>query len=238
MTSNATDASPPDAPGSLVIFDHDGVLADTLTLHQDAWLELGRRTGLPVTARLIHDTFGMTNPAIFDLILDGNTVGHDLARYSELKESCYREAARGRIELMAGVRDLLDALTAAGVLLAIGSSAVRANLDLTVEVCGLEGRFASIAAGEDVLKGKPDPEVFLLAARRAGVAPWRSAVFEDATVGIRAAKAAGMYAVGVTTTHAAADLYEAGADEVLDTLAGYDAGRLVRRLGQGRAGAA
>src|SRR3954467_6626315 len=111
---------------------------------------------------------------------------------------------------MEGVAELLDALTAAGVLLAIGSSAVRPNLDMTVESCGLAGRFAAIASLEDIQRGKPDPQVFLVAARKAGVEPKHAVVFEDAPVGIQAAKAAGMRAVGVTTTHPADGLWKAG----------------------------
>jgi beta-phosphoglucomutase-like phosphatase (HAD superfamily) len=113
------------------------------------------------------------------------------------------------------------------VRLAIGSSGPRPNLELTVESCGLTGRFASIVALEDIAQGKPDPQVFLLAAERAGVAPSHAVVFEDAPVGILAAKAAGMRAVGVTTTHPAAALWEAGADEVVNHLAGYDVAPLV-----------
>ena len=72
--------------------------------------------------------------------------------------------------------------------------------------------------------------MFLIAAAKAGARPARSVVFEDATVGIQAAKAAGMYAVGLTTTHPAARLAEAGADEVLESLVGYDVDRLIARL--------
>ncbi len=111
---------------------------------------------------------------------------------------------------------MLDALTGRGVRLAIGSSGVRANLELTVRECGLDGRFAAIAALEDITRGKPDPQVFLVAAARSGIDPARSVVFEDAPFGIQAAKAAGMYAVGLTTSHPAPVLWEAGADEVVD----------------------
>ena len=123
----------------LAIFDHDGVLVDSLAFHQDAWVELGRRTGLALTAEFIHETFGMTNPSIFRKLLGDALDPVETQRYSDLKEVCYREMARGKIALMAGVRELLDDLTAAGVLLAIGSSGVRPNLDLTVESCGLIG---------------------------------------------------------------------------------------------------
>jgi HAD superfamily hydrolase (TIGR01509 family) len=214
----------------LAIFDHDGVLVDSLDFHQHAWLELGRRTGLAITPEFIHRTFGMTNPSIFRELLGPDLDEQAVAGYGDLKEVCYRDCARGRIVLMDGVRDLLDGLTAAGVLLAIGSSGPRANLELTVEACGLSGRFAAIASLEDITRGKPDPQVFLAAAAKAGVDPSRAVVFEDAPVGIQATRAAGMRAVGLTTTHPASSLREAGADEVVESLVGYDVPALVRHL--------
>jgi beta-phosphoglucomutase-like phosphatase (HAD superfamily) len=90
----------------------------------------------------------------------------------------------------------------------------------------LHGRFAAIASLEDITRGKPDPQIFRIAAAKSGAAPARSVVFEDAPVGIQAAKAAGMLAVGLTTTHPAAALEEAGADEVVANLVA----RLVERL--------
>ncbi|MDR3637320.1 MAG: HAD family phosphatase [Isosphaeraceae bacterium] len=214
----------------LAIFDHDGVLVDTLAYHQHAWQMLGERTGLPITAEFIHETFGMTNPSIFHRLLGDSVDPAELQRFSDMKEVCYRDVARGNIVLMDGVRELLDGLTREGVLLAIGSSGVLPNLELTVESCGLWGRFAAIASLEDIRHGKPDPQVFLVAASKAGVSPAHAVVFEDAPVGIQAAKAAGMRAVGVTTSHPAAPLWEAGADEVVETLAGYDVPRLIAGL--------
>jgi HAD superfamily hydrolase (TIGR01509 family) len=214
----------------LAIFDHDGVLVDTLKLHQDAWEELGRRSGLGLTPELVHRTFGMTNPSILRLVAGEAITDAEIADFSDRKETCYRDLARGNIALMDGVRDVLDALTAAGVALAIGSSGVRANLELTVAECGLGGRFARITSLEDVTRGKPDPQVFLVAAAGAGVPPERSVVFEDAPVGVRAAKAAGMYAVGVASSNPAEALRDAGADEVVADLRGYDVSGLLARL--------
>jgi HAD superfamily hydrolase (TIGR01509 family) len=153
-----------------------------------------------------------------------------MSEYSALKEVCYRDVARGHISLMNGVRETLDALTAARFKLAIGSSGVRANLELTVHECGLDGRFAAIASLEDITHGKPDPEIFLVAAEKSGVAPSRSVVFEDAPVGIQAARAAGMHAVGLTTSHPASVLWESGAHEVVESLVSYDVAALVDRL--------
>jgi beta-phosphoglucomutase len=214
----------------LAIFDHDGVLVDSLESHTQAWLEMGRREGLNLTPKFIHETFGMTNPSIFRRLLGSSVDEDELKRYSDLKESYYRDVARGKIHLMDGVREVLDALTAHGVKLAIGSSGVLPNLELTVSECGLKGRFAAIASLEDITRGKPDPQVFLVAASKAECSPVRSVVFEDAPVGIQAAKAAGMYAVGVMTTHPAESLRTAGADEVVKNLVGYDVGPLLERL--------
>jgi HAD superfamily hydrolase (TIGR01509 family) len=214
----------------LAIFDHDGVLVDSLEFHQEAWFEMGKRSGLNFTPEFIHETFGMTNPSIFRRLLGDSISPQEIQKYSDLKEECYRDRARGKIHLMDGVRPVLDELTAHGVKLAIGSSGVLPNLELTVKECGLDGRFAAIASLEDITRGKPDPQVFLVAAAKSGAQPNRSMVFEDAPVGIQAAKAAGMYAVGLTTTHPAQSLWNAGADEVVENLAGYDVAQLLERL--------
>jgi beta-phosphoglucomutase len=227
---------PTTRPDLLAIFDHDGVLVDSFGFHRDAWLELGRRADLPITEAFVLETFGMTNPAIFDRLVGGALDPAEVARLGDLKEECYRDVARGRITLMDGVLDLIDALSALGVALAIGTSGPRANMLLTVESCGLDGRFASIVALEDVRRGKPDPEVFRRSADRLGIDPSKAVVFEDAPVGIRAAKAAGMLAVGITSTRPAAELREAGADEVVDSLLGYPAEALVSRLRRARPG--
>lgn len=220
----------PDSEALLAIFDHDGVLVDSLELHQNAWVELGRQTGLPLTPQFIHETFGMTNPSIFRLLLGEDVDAQEIARLGEIKETCYRLAATGNIDLMSGVRDLLDRLTESGVRLAIGSSGVLPNLQLTVTSCGLDGRFSAIASLEDISRGKPDPEVFLVAAKKVGCVPSRCVVFEDAPVGIQAAKSAGMLAVGVGTTHPLEALTAAGADEVVMTLEEFPIEALLERL--------
>jgi HAD superfamily hydrolase (TIGR01509 family) len=220
----------PDPDDLLAIFDHDGVLVDSFEFHEQAWMELERRAKLGFTPEFIHSTFGMTNPSIFRKLLGDKLSDDEVRRYADLKEECYRDVARGRIQLIEGMRALLDALTDRGVKLAIGSSGPLANLELSIRDCGLDGRFAAIASLEDITRGKPDPQVFLVAAAKVGALPARSVVFEDATVGIQAAKAAGMYAVGLTTTHPAAALAQSGADLVVESLVGFDVDRLVARL--------
>ena len=134
---------------------------------------------------------------------------------------------------MDGVGEVLDALTAHGVRLAIGSSGVRANLELTVAECGLDGRFAAIASLEDITRGKPDPQVFLVAAERLGVAPARCVVLEDAVAGVQAARAGGMKCVAVRFVghHPEAALRRAGADLVVQTLEQVTTDEVLRLFG-------
>jgi beta-phosphoglucomutase len=111
---------------------------------------------------------------------------------------------------------------------AIGSSAPRRNIEMILRITETASKFAAVVAMEDTRRGKPDPEVFLLGAGKLGVPPERCIVLEDAPVGIQAAKAAGMRAVGVTfiAHHPAEKLLAAGADVVVPTLEDVSAERL------------
>ncbi len=219
-----------DQTGLLAIFDHDGVLADTLALHQEAWVNLGRQEGLPITEAFVLETFGMTNPAIFRRLLGDQISLEQIKRFGDLKEAQYRAAARSKIELVDGVVPLITQLRTRGFKTAVGTSGPRANVLVTLEKGGLVDSFDTIVALEDVERGKPDPEVFLKASRFLQKPPSATAVFEDAVVGIRAAKAAGMYAVGLTTTTDGVTLRQAGADEVVESFLDYPIDTLIETL--------
>jgi HAD superfamily hydrolase (TIGR01509 family) len=214
----------------LAIFDHDGVLYDSLPLHTIAWVEFGRRQNLPIDEQFVRSTFGLTNYTIFERLISPDLPREESKRLGDLKEACYRDMARGQISLMAGVADLIENLKKANFLLAIGSSGPRDNLLLTIQSCGIESHFKSIVGLEDIRHGKPDPEVFLKAAHQAGVEPAKCVVFEDAVFGIQAAKAAGMHAVGVGSTNPLNVLLEAGADEAYPTLEDYPVSKLAQIL--------
>jgi HAD superfamily hydrolase (TIGR01509 family) len=161
--------------------------------------------------------FGMKNEVIIPELLQWTTVPTEVRILSLRKEALYREIVREKgIEPLPGVKEFLQALKDHGVPCVIGSSTHRENVTTTLEVLGLEDFFTSIVTAEDVKRGKPDPEVFLTAATRIEVAPVDAIVFEDALVGIAAAKAAGMRVVAVATTEPKDKL--AHADWVVDRL--------------------
>lgn len=202
-----------------VIWDVDGTLVDTAELHYQAWCVLAREIARPFTRADFTGTFGWRNPEIIPKLWDI----HDEAQIAELgdrKELYYRAEAKKGVPLLPGVRTLIDALAAHGFRQAIGSSAPRNNLDLILEMTNVAHRVETIVSMEDTRRGKPDPEVFLLAAQRLGVAPARCVVIEDAPVGVQAAKAGGMRAIAVTCVghHPKETLETAGADLVVPTL--------------------
>jgi len=200
----------------LAFFDLDGVLVDSRPQHMAAWQQLARERGLKHAEDYFHRTFGLRNDAIIGGLASGLTA-EDVRAMAERKEELFREQARGRIQPLPGVRELLSFLADHDVPAAIVTSTPRANLTMILDTLDLPGRFDALVAEEDAAKGKPDPEGFLVAAQRLGVAPADCVVIEDAPAGIQAAKAVGMRAIAVTTTRPAADLGDA--DLVVESLA-------------------
>jgi HAD superfamily hydrolase (TIGR01509 family) len=194
----------------------DGVLIDSRLHHLSAWHQLAREHELHHAPDYFTQTFGLRNDAILGRLVRG-IASERLRVLSERKETLYRELAARDTATLAGVRELLAWLDEQGVPKAVVTSAPRANLDLILDALGLRASFQALVSEEDAANGKPDPEGFLVAAARLRAAAARCVVIEDAPAGLAAAKAGGMRAIGVTTTHAASRLHDA--DLVVDSLA-------------------
>ncbi len=153
----------------------------------------------------------MKNEDILPKVLGWTSDPLEIVRLSQRKENLYRELVRREgIKPLPGVVAWLKLLRQALVPCAIGSSTERLNIACVLEQTGLEEYFDEIVSADDVRRGKPDPQVFLLASEWIEVPPHRCVVFEDAPVGLQAAKAGAMKSVGVATTHPAESLQ--GAD--------------------------
>jgi beta-phosphoglucomutase len=131
------------------------------------------------------------------------------------KEALFRELASGRLTSVPGVLELVRGLRREGFQLAIGSSTIAENIDLVVDHLDIRHEFDALVSGEDVTRGKPDPDIFLLAAQKMALAPWRCVVVEDAVPGVEAGKRAGSSVIAVTTSHPAEEL--TAADRVVDS---------------------
>lgn len=201
------------------IFDWDGVIVDSSRQHERAWERLARQKGLPLPPGFFRRSFGMKNARVITELLGWTQNPAEVEQLSWQKEEYFRQFLRAEgLSLLPGVREWLETLRQAGVPCAIGSSTPRENLDVSLQLLNAADYFQVIVAAEDVGRGKPDPEVFLTAAKRLGIPPVKCVVFEDAHVGLEAARAAGMIAVGLATTHPADSLN--GADLIRDSLRG------------------
>ncbi len=208
------------------IFDMDGVLVDTYHAHYKSWLAMAEPEGLSFTESEFAPTFGRTSREIIAYFWgDGRYTDAEIAALDEKKEASFRRIIQADFPAMPGVNALLEDLHAAGFGLAVGSSGPPENVDLVLERLGARGLFQAVVTGMDVTRGKPDPQVFLIAAERLGTAPERCAVIEDAPAGVAAANAAGMASIGLTSTGRTADSLSA-ADLVVGSLSELSAERL------------
>jgi beta-phosphoglucomutase len=200
-----------------VIWDVDGTLVDTAELHFASWVRLAGEMGRPFSRDDFAATFGRRNPEIIRFLFRQEFSDAEVLEIGERKETYYRAAAEQGVRLLPGVREMLAGLHARGVRQAVGSSAPRGNLDLILRLTDSRQYFDVIVGMEDTQRGKPDPQVFLVAAEKLGVPPRRCVVFEDAVAGVEAAKAGGMMCVAVTFVghHPAEKLRAAGADRVV-----------------------
>ncbi len=193
----------------------DGVLVDDGEQHYLAWRETLAKVGIVLDRRTFQQTFGMNNAGILEFLL-GHTPPTDFVReIGERKEERFRNLIRGQVHLAPGARAWLEQLKAAGLLQAIASSAPQANLDALLTELGTSQFFTAVVSGAE-MPGKPDPAVFLEAARRLGVPPERCVVVEDSLAGVEAARRAGMRCLALTTTHTRSALSQA--DVVVESL--------------------
>jgi beta-phosphoglucomutase len=209
-----------DAKGLGILWDMDGTLVDTAELHFAAWLRVCKEQSRDFSRADFAATFGRRNPEIVEFLFGKRFDAAQVAQLGERKEMFYRtEAAKG-VSLLPGVRSLLQKWHRAGGKQGVGSSAPRANLSLILNRTTVASFMDAVVGMEDTQRGKPDPQVFLIAAAKLGLQPKKCLVVEDAVAGVQAAKAGGMKCLAVRFVghHSEANLKEAGADRVVTSL--------------------
>ena len=199
----------------VVLWDMDGVLVDSGELHYQSWLETLTALSIPFDRDKFRETFGMNNAGILAVLLGKQPEANFLEMVSSRKEGRYREMILGHLQLLPGVLSWLIRLQGRGTLQAVASSAPQANIEAVVDALDIRQFFSALVSAY-FMPGKPDPAVFLEAARQLGVEPTDCVVFEDAIPGVTAAKKADMRCIAVTTTHPRQKL--SGADLVVDSL--------------------
>ncbi|SCF56808.1 sugar-phosphatase [Streptomyces sp. Ncost-T10-10d] len=190
-----------------LLFDNDGTLLSSIESVYRCWTRWAQEYGMTAEDFQGVELHGRTAREIIAELLPADRVDGALARIEQLEV----EDASGGVVILPGTKELLGALPAHRW--AVVTSATRPLGEARLREVGID--FPVMIAAEDVTRGKPDPEPYLLAAARLGVDPARCVVFEDAPAGLRAGRAAGMKTVALATTH---DRSELDADVVIDDL--------------------
>lgn len=187
-----------------LLFDLDGTLIDSMPLHHQAWRQWHAEMDLPFDEHgFFEATAGRTNQEILAELFPRHGQAERQAM-AERKEALYRSAAASQLGEVPGALRVLDAARAQGLKLAICTAAPDANIAVAFERFGLGEIVQTTVSPEQGFRGKPHPDLFVEAARRLGLATGACLVFEDAPLGIEAARRAGMPAFALTTTMPAA----------------------------------
>lgn len=186
-------------PIRALIFDMDGTIVDNMRFHDDAWEAWHQQYGVPFDrATFFARTAGRTNPEIITELFPGLPQDVIVARGME-KERLYVDLYRPHVAPLEGLLNLMARAEAAGVPMAVGTAAPNDNIAVVLDSIGIRARFSTIVSPSQGYRGKPHPDMFLAAAERMQVAPEHCVVFEDAPLGVEAARRAGMRAVGMLT---------------------------------------
>jgi beta-phosphoglucomutase len=208
-------------PARAVIFDMDGVLVDSGAHHRQAWRAVLDELGVaPAQAEFWRVTIGRPSVEAVPLLLGRPMPPAEAYLVAARKQDHYRRLARDGPLTVRGVAAFVDILASQGVPRAVATSASIADADPLLRRLGLRDRFEVLITAESVRRGKPDPEVYLLAAQGLRVPPADCLVFEDAVVGVQAARHAGMRVIGVSTAHTETELVAAGAERAIDHFEG------------------
>ena len=218
----------PEVKAKAVIWDMDGVIADTAPYHLSAWQEVFGKRGVKYTEKDFRHNFGRRNDTIIKNSLGEQIAQGEIEAIAREKEETFRRIIGQNIKPLPGAVELLQSLKQQGFKMAIASSTPIENIWLVTGSLGIENFFQALVTGHDVTEGKPSPEVFLLAAQRLGVEAGNCVVIEDAVAGVVAAKRAGMRCLAITNTHPRQSLKQA--DLIVDTLEAVTANDLEKLL--------
>ena len=211
-----------------ILWDMDGVIADSSSFHFAAWQETFAKRGVKFTREDFTKLFGTRNDFISGSVMGRKLSEGDVKVMVREKEESFRRKATGNIKPFPGAVRLLHAIKKGNFKLGLVSSAPKENIELVLSELNLEGIFDCIVFGQEVSESKPSPQIYLLAAKKLKVAPKDCVVIEDSSLGVKAAKTAGMKCLAVANTHPRQKLEEA--DKVADSLENVDLITLLTRV--------
>lgn len=193
----------------VLIFDMDGVVVDNDLYHFRSWQDYAKTLGKVVSFEEVKSWFGSTNQVILENLLGKHVSSKEIEQHARRKEKHYREIYRQDIQPVKGLKSFLELAQKENFRIGLATSAPPENVDFVLSSTGLTDFFEVITDDTQINSGKPDPEIFLKTAKKLQASPSGSIVFEDSFHGIEAARRAGMYVIGVATTHELENLVHA-----------------------------
>ena len=180
------------------IFDMDGVIIDSESIHTRTKIQTFHRFGLKLTKEECQPYMGRSTREMFQYFIDRYDPSISVTEMVAYKHEIYLKTLRDDDEIkpVEGIRELLQSLADRGIPMALASSSGKKNIQTVLQKFGFTHYFQSILSGAELPKSKPHPAVYLLSAERLGVLPEHCVVLEDAAAGVEAAKAARMYCIG------------------------------------------
>lgn len=199
-----------------VLFDMDGVIVDSNPAHKKAILQFCDRYNKKLSDdEMKKYIWGRTNKEWIRHLFGEGISDSQLKAYADEKELLFRTYYEPDVKLVNGLKEFLGMLEENNIPKAIGTSAPRANVDFIFKHTGLETHFETILDERAVTIGKPNPEIYLKAAKALNMDAADCIVIEDAFSGVEAGKRAGSKVIGITTTHTDEELLQRGADRTV-----------------------
>ncbi|MEO8719961.1 MAG: HAD family phosphatase [Ginsengibacter sp.] len=204
-----------------VIFDLDGTLLDNNSFHLKSWIEYLKNIGRNISEKEYNKNInGRTNKDVIEYIYDRKMSSEEILKYSLEKEALYRKLYQPFIEPVTGLIEFLEILNKKNIPMAIATSGIQPNIDFMFQHVPIEKYFKIVINSSHITKGKPDPEIYLKVASLLNISPQNCLVFEDAVVGIKSAKDAGMKVIAVATTQTIEEL--SIADMIVNNYTGFN----------------
>jgi HAD superfamily hydrolase (TIGR01509 family) len=191
----------PQVPLRAVVFDMDGLMFNTEDIYTLVGEELLRRRGHKFTSEIKSMLMGLQPQASLELVIELFHLNDTWQSMAAESNRLFLDLLDGQLAMMPGLKELLDALEQAGIPKAIGTSSARELVTACLQPFDLERRFNFILTAEDISRSKPDPQIYLTAARHFAVSPAEVLVLEDSHNGCKAAAAAGAFVVAVPNVH-------------------------------------
>jgi beta-phosphoglucomutase family hydrolase len=210
-----------------IIFDHDGVIVNTEPLHVEVWKEFFKQKGEVVTDEDLEDkALGKTEIDVIKTFIKDKTE----AKYEELlkeRRKLFHQFFEKNFTEIPGVKDFINSLKETKLKVGAASSSPKDRVEYSLDRLDVRDIFQTVVTAERVKKGKPDPEIYLLAAEELGVDPTNCLVFEDSGSGVKSAKAAGMKVILVKTSLDESKFSEGFIDGAVDDFSDLDIKSLV-----------